>query len=606
MQRLGKYEILGEIGTGGLGIVYRARDSVLDREVALKGLPRDALRDGDETVRRFLEEAKAAGGLAHPNIVVIYELGLERGIPYIAMEYLPGRDLRELIAERTPLSLLQKVNIAIQVARALHFAHGKGVLHRSLKPSNIRILPSGVVKVVDFAIAKVTAELPARARRTGIAAGISPYESPEHVQAKPLSPASDIFCFGVVLQELLTWERPFAAPDAHGLQYQILHGDPLALGEGAGPVPEDLSAVIRGCLKKSLRDRFASFEPILAQLTHLQQVLRLQEAGADAFSSAGPEPAEPHGARIQPQDPGASAAGRPRRVSAGVYVGGVALGLLGGMLVGSAVVLALTALADWFGAAPASRREVTPRRTSPSATATPAPRQEATPGRVAGLAPTPEPSASPAEPSLSPTPPVPTQRPTSEPTKKPTPRPTRTPTPKPTPKPTATIKRVRSTPSPGPSPQASPAVGVLSIASTPWAYVRIDGAEVEEQTPLAALTVPAGEHRLRLERDGYYPIEQTITISPTEPLRLAFSLKPLQYGSVTLLLSSPDWAFFKIDGGAQREFPHGPIALLEGRHTLSVYRDGYRSLDRVIEVRANADLSVSVKLEAAPAEKRQP
>src|SRR5688500_3013890 len=150
----GKYEILGRLGVGGMGVVYLARDSVLGRKVALKILEQ-RMHEEERLVRRFLHEARVSAGLNHPNIVVIYDFGTEQGQSFIAMEYLPGETLRTYIEKKIPLTLGHKLHIALQVARALEYAHRYSVIHRDIKPGNIQVLPSGEVKLMDFGIAKL-------------------------------------------------------------------------------------------------------------------------------------------------------------------------------------------------------------------------------------------------------------------------------------------------------------------------------------------------------------------------------------------------------------------------------------------------------------------
>ncbi len=276
--RIGKYEILGQLGAGGMGVVYRARDTTLDRFVALKVL-RQKLRAGDNARKRFLNEARVAAALTHPNIVGIYELGFQEDQPFIAMEYLSGRDLGELIERRHPLSLRQRAGIALQVARALEHAHSHGVIHRDVKPANIRILKNGLVKLMDFGIAKATGELLPGLTTTGAVIGSALYMSPEQARGETLTPASDIFSFGAVVYEILTGRRPFAADSIAAVIFRILAEEPPPLTpEQATP---ELKQLVKRCMHKSVGQRFQSFTPIIRILQSIRRQIPRSSGNKD-------------------------------------------------------------------------------------------------------------------------------------------------------------------------------------------------------------------------------------------------------------------------------------------------------------------------------------
>lgn len=206
-QRFGRYVVTGELGRGAMGTVYRALDTALEREVAIKALlpnlPPDAMAEVRE---RFLREAKAAGRLSHPNIVTIYDVGEQDGIAYIAMELLAGRSLQRMLQDGEPLEFDQVADIVAQVADALEHAHRTGVVHRDVKPANIVVSPSGRAKLADFGIAHMASS---SLTQTGSALGSPKYMSPEQVLGQPIDPRSDIFSLGVVLYELLVHRTPF-------------------------------------------------------------------------------------------------------------------------------------------------------------------------------------------------------------------------------------------------------------------------------------------------------------------------------------------------------------------------------------------------------------
>ncbi len=187
-KRIGKYVVTGRIGRGGMGMVYRAYDEVLEREVAVKTLTLEGSLD-EESRRRFNIEAKAAARLQHPNIITVYELGEDRGLPFIAMELLPGTDLDGLMRSGEPLMLQEKLDLVIQVCRGLAYAHDHKIVHRDIKPSNVRVLEDGSVKIMDFGIAKLGGT---GVTKTGMMVGTVHYMSPEQIRGETLDGRSDL------------------------------------------------------------------------------------------------------------------------------------------------------------------------------------------------------------------------------------------------------------------------------------------------------------------------------------------------------------------------------------------------------------------------------
>jgi serine/threonine-protein kinase len=223
--RIGRYRVIGRIGRGGMGMVYRGVDETLEREVALKTLTTEGTLD-EESRRRFEIEAKAAAKLQHPNIVTVFELSQDRGVPYIAMELLSGTDLETLMRAKEPLLIQEKLEIVIQICRGLSYAHEHGVVHRDIKPSNIRLLDDGTVKIMDFGIAKLGGT---NLTKSGMMVGTIHYMSPEQVRGRPLDGRSDIFSVGVILYELLAGQRPFRGEGATEILFKIVHDEPAAL-----------------------------------------------------------------------------------------------------------------------------------------------------------------------------------------------------------------------------------------------------------------------------------------------------------------------------------------------------------------------------------------
>jgi hypothetical protein len=251
--RIGRYVIVGRIGRGGMGMVYRGLDEALEREVAVKTLTGEGTLD-EESRRRFEIEAKAAARLQHPNIVTVYELGQERGTPFIAMELLPGGDLETLLRSGEALPLAEKLDVAIQVCRGLGFAHDHKIVHRDVKPSNIRLLDDGTVKIMDFGIAKLGSTSVTRA---GMMVGTMNYMSPEQIRGLPLDGRSDVFSLGVILYQMLTGRRPFVGKGTDVL-YKIVQEETPPLGVDLGPETAALQAVVNRALAKDPAQRYAS------------------------------------------------------------------------------------------------------------------------------------------------------------------------------------------------------------------------------------------------------------------------------------------------------------------------------------------------------------
>jgi serine/threonine protein kinase len=225
--KLGRYLIQSELGRGAMGVVYKATDSVLERTVAIKTVNMSLERDGaDRFEARFYQEARAAGGLNHPNIVTVYDVGKAGDVAYIAMEFIEGVELRTLIGEGKPMPVAEAVSIAAQVADGLSYAHQHGVVHRDIKPANIMVTPGSPVKITDFGIARMRAS--GELTQTGMMLGSPKYMSPEQVIGKRADHRSDVFSLGVILYEMLTGTTPFNGDNVTALMYQIVNFAPPA------------------------------------------------------------------------------------------------------------------------------------------------------------------------------------------------------------------------------------------------------------------------------------------------------------------------------------------------------------------------------------------
>jgi serine/threonine protein kinase len=276
LEKLGKYVILGELGRGAGGVVYRARDPIINRLVALKTIT-TGLAEYPDLLQRFYQEAQSAGGLQHPNIVTIYDMGDEQGVPYIAMELLEGESLDQLIGRRTPLPVPLKLTYALQACRALDYAHKRGIIHRDIKPDNVMLTKDGTVKVVDFGIARV---LETSKTQTGMLLGTFAYMSPEQYHGEHADARSDIWSFGVLLYELLAYQRPFKGQTPASLMLGICQQEPAPLLTVAPECPPALERVIQKVLQKSADERYQSMEELLLDLDPICKSLQSESVVA--------------------------------------------------------------------------------------------------------------------------------------------------------------------------------------------------------------------------------------------------------------------------------------------------------------------------------------
>ena len=286
----GRYRITGRIGTGGMADVYCAHDSHLDRDIALKVLHRRFAQD-QKFVERFRREASSAAGLQHPNVVGVFDRGEYDGTYYIAMEYLRGRTLKELIAQEAPLDQLRALDITVQVLRAAGFGHRRGVIHRDFKPQNVIVDDEDRVKVTDFGIARAGAS---EITETGSIMGTAQYLSPEQAQGTAAGEASDLYSIGVMLYEMLTGLLPFDGDSAVAVALRHLTEPPPPVHMQRPDVYPALEAVVNQALAKDPRQRFQDADGFIAALEHVRPQLQAMELGedtADWTAIAAPIPA---------------------------------------------------------------------------------------------------------------------------------------------------------------------------------------------------------------------------------------------------------------------------------------------------------------------------
>jgi Tol biopolymer transport system component len=294
--QLGPYLIQSQIGAGGMGEVYRARDTRLGRDVALKILPESLSRDGDR-LRRFEQEAQAVATLNHPNIVAIFDVGHQNGSPYLVSEFLDGESLRAVL-DRGPLSRRKVIDYSVQIANGLAAAHEKGIVHRDLKPDNLFVCRDGRVKILDFGVAKLAAASePDGATMTnsqtaaGVVLGTASYMAPEQVRSERVDARTDIFSFGSVLFEMVSHKRAFQRPTTAETMTAILRDDPPEVTDVQPPIAPATECIIRRCLEKNPENRFQSAKDLAFGLEALSQI----STGSQAAAKGTVEASQPAG-----------------------------------------------------------------------------------------------------------------------------------------------------------------------------------------------------------------------------------------------------------------------------------------------------------------------
>jgi serine/threonine protein kinase len=261
-QTISRYKILEKLGEGGMGVVYKAEDTKLNRMVALKFLPPDLTRD-PEAEQRFIHEAQAASALEHANICSVHEIGELEGQTFIVMGYYEGETLKKRI-ERGPLPIDEAVSITIQVAEGLSKAHQAGIVHRDIKPANIVLTKDGAAKILDFGLAKVAGH--ALLAKPGTTLGTAAYMSPEQAEGETIDDRPDLWSLGVTLYETLSGTRPFESDYEQALVYSILNAEPQPLRRIRSDVPESLEKISRRALQKKPVERYQTAAELIADL----------------------------------------------------------------------------------------------------------------------------------------------------------------------------------------------------------------------------------------------------------------------------------------------------------------------------------------------------
>src|SRR5687768_11218913 len=268
-QRIGRYEVMDRLGEGGMGLLYLAKDPVLDRTVAIKVLS----VFNPEIKQRFAGEARSAARLAHPNIITIYDVGEDQGQPFIAMEYIDGETLGEVIRRRAPLRLIRRLELMLQLCAGLGHAHKMGIVHRDIKPANLMLTSDGTLKILDFGLARIVADAASSGlTRAGAMLGTPHYMSPEQAMGQPADHRSDIFSVGLVMYELLTWQKAFSGESPHVVMHRIAHDSARPIRQLFPMIDPQLETIVNTALERDPEKRYQSLGAFAAARSEERRV----------------------------------------------------------------------------------------------------------------------------------------------------------------------------------------------------------------------------------------------------------------------------------------------------------------------------------------------
>lgn len=467
IEKLGRYEILSELGQGAMGVVYKAVDPLIDRTVAIKTINLNL--SGDELVdfeERFNREARSAGRLNHPNIVTIYDVGRADHVAFMAMEYLEGRELKEIIASGEVLQPDRVAEIISQVADALAFAHDHGIVHRDIKPANIMVLRNGSVKITDFGIAKMSS---GSRTQIGIILGSPKYMSPEQVAGKPVDGRSDIFSLGAVLYELLTGKPAFGGEDSTltSIMYQVLNEMPASPADVNPSIPVAFNYIITRALAKAPENRYQSAREMANDLRNFKNLTAtspLNSAGSSGKKAAaktgsdGDDTVIMNASQMPAVSRWSSEKKRAGFFAAAIFVAAIVL------FTTSSRESAVTAVDD---------NKSTPPQTTLTAAVMPSP-----PAETESKVPDELPSIA-----------VPTKVPDGQPS----------------------ITALTKVPDGQPI-IAAPTQATLGFAVLPWGEIFIDGKSQGASPPLREIRLSPGKHQIEIKNTDLPPYRQTVEL----------------------------------------------------------------------------------------------
>ena len=548
IQTVGRYEITGELGRGAMGVVYKALDPTIGRTVALKTMRLDVHGlDAQEMVRRFQNEARAAGVLNHPNIVTIYDAGEQDGIFYIAMEFIEGTTLHELLTEKRVLATEEVLQYTRQISRGLDYAHSNGIVHRDIKPANIMITANGTVKIMDFGIAKSGGQV----TNTGQVLGTPNYMSPEQVKGRQLDGRSDLFSMGVILYEMLTGEKPFVGQNVTTIIYKIVNETPITPRDLDVTVHPGLSAIVTKALAKAPDDRYQTCADLVRDLENykLAGPVRTGSTGAIGLVSTPPEKTVVLPVRVVSGNTAkaAAAAAAPAKTPIPLLRPATAI-LTSKRNLLIATIATIVFLGCAMGGYAYHRTQVKLRQLAAETKA----RQQAErePIAIAIPAPTPTPEVIAKDTTVKF---FPEQKPQPAAQKQPTPQ--------------------KATSSPN---QVFVQQSELKLVSQPeGAKVEIDGwSEPNWVTPFTASHLAAGHHTLVFTKAGY--LQQTRTIESIAAKSVDVSAELTPAVSTLVVTSNPQGANVWVDGKDSGMTTPAQLTVEKGFHRLAVHKAGFR------------------------------
>jgi serine/threonine protein kinase len=610
LEHVGRYQITGELGKGAMGVVYRALDPNIGRLVALKTTRLDVHGMGsDEMLRRFRNEARAAGVLNHPNIVTIYDAGEENGLFYIAMEFIMGVTLQTLVSERRTLPVEQVVDIGKQICMGLDYAHARGVVHRDIKPANIMITPDKTVKIMDFGIAHAAGG--GGMTNAGEVLGTPSYMSPEQVRGLQLDGRSDLFSAGVMLYEMVTGEKPFAGQNVTTIVYKIVHENPIPPRELDVSIHPGLSAVITRALAKRPEDRYQTGADLSKDLENYKSastpeeatlVMRSEKAAGPTVKLATSGTAKTKGTQKTKAAPRASG-------PTGIITGNVAESSATirrrmrrrrpwPWIAAAALFITLAASASgyvyFYG-----ELSLPPSPAPPAVVQIPAPGE--TQAQLESSAAIPEsapPSPASTEPSVQPSP-------EGDVVKRASAR---------LPQPTASATDRPEVPIALPPRHIVSGKGTLEVDSIPeGADILLDGQPTGRQTP-ATITAYEGAHAITLYKDGYHEASVNLELAPDQVYQYSPTLEPIGGGDlvsglkrlfggppqtkgVLMVRTRPRGARIMLNDTPIPATTPARLPIQPGVYKLTLRRPGYKPVETTVAVQRGKTVFVDQPLD---------